>query len=63
MFWKEEGTRGRKTNWEVGASGTGTSSGEEKKEAIQEVLRRENELPLALGQTGNSKAARSLHDS
>lgn len=33
-----------------------------KREAIQEILRRENELALAPDQMGNSKAERSLHD-
>lgn len=59
----EGGTRGRKASWELGASGTGTSGGEEKREAIQEILRREHELALALDQMGTSKAERSLHDS
>lgn len=61
MFWKEEGTKGRKTSWEVGASGTGTSGGEEEREAIQETLRRENGLALAASQMGNSEAERSPH--
>lgn len=33
-----------------------------KREAIQEILRRENELALAPDQMGNSEAERSLHD-
>lgn len=60
MFCEEEGTGGRKASCEVGAAATETSSREEKRGAIQETLRRENELALALDQMGNSKAEGSL---
>lgn len=56
-----EGEAGN-TNCEVGASGKGASSGEEKRGAIQEILKRENEPALAQEQMGNSKAER-VHDS